>query len=72
MRHVTQANPHVMFRESSREQGAHTPGPGRQDVVKKLLRIRDEGTLETTQHKLHILQIKKLRLRKGTSLLKVA
>ena len=67
MRHVTQANPHVMFRESSQEQGARTPGPGRQDVVKKLLRIRDEGTLETMQCKLHILQIKESGLWKAAA-----
>ena len=35
------------------------PGPGRQDVMKKLSRVRDEGTLETMQCQLHILQIAK-------------
>ena len=38
------------------------PGLGRQDIMRKLSRVRDEGTLETKQHQLHILQIKKLGL----------
>ena len=58
-----------MFRESSQEQGARTPGPGRQDVVKKLLRIRDEGTLETMQAP--YFTDKEIGALKGSSLLKV-
>ena len=35
------------------------PGLGRQDIMRKLSRVRDEGTLETKQRQLHILQIAK-------------
>lgn len=55
-------NPYIVFRESSQEQGAHTPGPGWRDIMKKLRRIGGEGTLEIIQHKPHILQIQKLGL----------